>query len=54
MIRSTVKTPNTSLNPYSTGNEVVGRVNIPILNTLLGLNPYSTGNEVVGTKRLEF
>ena len=37
------------LNPYSTGNEVVGWVQCtkPTGETY-GLNPYSTGNEVVG------
>ena len=38
------------LNPYSTGNEVVGGLIISSLISDLksGLNPYSTGNEVVG------
>ena len=37
------------LNPYSTGNEVVGIVkNGWVQCTKPSLNPYSTGNEVVG------
>ena len=36
------------LNPYSTGNEVVGFSENDKLRYSQGLNPYSTGNEVVG------
>ena len=36
------------LNPYSTGNEVVGTTKTFFEGALVGLNPYSTGNEVVG------
>ena len=40
------------LNPYSTGNEVVGKrwKNPPRKFTKPSLNPYSTGNEVVGVQ----
>ena len=38
-----------SLNPYSTGNEVVGSTSVEVVEPISqGLNPYSTGNEVVG------
>ena len=40
-----------SLNPYSTGNEVVGRRGKEEKTSKLRLNPYSTGNEVVGRKK---
>ncbi len=37
------------LNPYSTGNEVVGPSQFgKFTKNGKGLNPYSTGNEVVG------
>ena len=36
------------LNPYSTGNEVVGRAFLKKRQPSHRLNPYSTGNEVVG------
>ena len=36
------------LNPYSTGNEVVGNGKFKFWGFFESLNPYSTGNEVVG------
>ena len=40
-----------SLNPYSTGNEVVAFYEITAYTILVdGLNPYSTGNEVVASR----
>ena len=36
-----------SLNPYSTGNEVVAEFQEPFTLLEFSLNPYSTGNEVV-------
>ena len=36
------------LNPYSTGNEVVGNAKSSKNSFTASLNPYSTGNEVVG------
>ncbi len=39
-----------SLNPYSTGNEVVGLHGRPQKPKKRSLNPYSTGNEVVGNR----
>ena len=36
------------LNPYSTGNEVVGQGRRGKEEKTSSLNPYSTGNEVVG------
>ena len=38
------------LNPYSTGNEVVGNYKIGKRKKPYSLNPYSTGNEVVGKR----
>ncbi len=46
---SSKKNYRRSLNPYSTGNEVVGETKKWANLVNFGLNPYSTGNEVVGS-----
>ena len=44
---SVIKIICNCLNPYSTGNEVVGNRMRPVPCSAVSLNPYSTGNEVV-------
>ncbi len=43
-----LSTQTLCLNPYSTGNEVVGTSSTCSRTHRRSLNPYSTGNEVVG------